>query len=160
VEIEQKLTDMGIILPDQATLIASHAAVGAHVQLSCKLSGNQLHCTEVPQVDGQPAHIGRLGDDLSIEQGYEAARVTAINALASMKEVIGDLDRIRQFPLMLAWVVCTPDFTDVPSVSNGATDLLVELYGDRGQHARATFGIQSLASGYCFEAYIIADIAE
>lgn len=157
-EIEQRLSNLGLQLPSRAQLVASHSAVGAHVGLSCKLSGNQLYCTEVPQVDGRPAYIGRLGADLSVQQGYEAARVSAVNALASMKEVIGDLDRIRQIPLMLAWVVCTPEFTDVPSVSNGATDLLVELYGERGEHARATFGIQSLASGYCFELYLIAEV--
>ena len=95
-EIEQRLSNLGLQLPSRAQLVASHSAVGAHVGLSCKLSGNQLYCTEVPQVDGRPAYIGRLGADLSVQQGYEAARVSAVNALASMKEVIGDLDRIRQ----------------------------------------------------------------
>jgi enamine deaminase RidA (YjgF/YER057c/UK114 family) len=97
---------------------------------------------------------------MSVDEGYEAARVTIVNVLASMKAVIGDLDRIRQFVMVLAWVVCTPDFTEHALVSNGATDLLMEAFGDRGKHARATLGIQSLVSGFCYEAYVVAEVGD
>jgi len=87
---------------------------------------------------------GRVGADLTLEQGYEASQRTMLLLLASLKAEIGDLDRVRRVVKLLGLVNCTPDFVDQPKVINGASDLLVHLFGDRGKHARSAVGVNVL----------------
>ena len=101
---------------------------------------------------------GKLGGDLTIEQGYEAAQVTALNLLAALKEELGDLDRITRVVKLLCMVNCTPEFGDQPAVANGASDLLVELFGDTGRHARSAVGMASLPGGVCVEIEMIVAV--
>ena len=95
--------------------------------------------------------LGVVGADLSIEQGYEAARYALLSSLAAIKYALGDLDRVQQAVQLIGFVNSAPGFHEQPRVINGATDLLVELYGDRGKPTRAAIGCQGLALGHSVE---------
>ena len=102
---------------------------------------------------------GRLGDDLTTEQGYQAARLTAINVLGGIRQALGSLDRVRGIVRSLNFVVCTPDYKDIHKVSSGLSDLFVEVFGrERGLGGRATIGIMALASGNAFETWVTVEI--
>jgi enamine deaminase RidA (YjgF/YER057c/UK114 family) len=111
-----------------------------------------------PTREGQVAYMGKVGKDLSIEQGYEAARLVALNCLASAKSAIGNLDRIKRVVKLLGMVNCTEDFGDQPKVINGASDLLVQLFGDTGRHARSAVGMQALPFGIAVEIEMIFEL--
>jgi enamine deaminase RidA (YjgF/YER057c/UK114 family) len=111
-----------------------------------------------PTKDGRFTCIGKVGRDLSVEQGYEAARMVALNCLASARSVLGDLDRITRVLKLLAMVNCTEDFTEQPKVINGASDLLVQLFGESGRHARSAVGMQALPFGIAVEIEMIFEI--
>ncbi len=101
---------------------------------------------------------GRLGDDLTIEQGYEAARVAAIAMLSSLKAEIGDLGKVTRIVKVTGMVNSTPDFYDQPKVINGCSDLLVEIFGEKGKHARAAVGMASLPSNIAVEIEMIVEV--
>jgi enamine deaminase RidA (YjgF/YER057c/UK114 family) len=123
--VEAKLQELGLELPPTPRPAANY--VGA-VQ-----TGNLLFVSgHGPTQDGKIVYVGKVGKDLSIEEGYEAARLVALNCLASAKSVIGDLDRITRVVKILGMVNCSEDFGDQPKVINGASDLLVQLFGDLG----------------------------
>jgi enamine deaminase RidA (YjgF/YER057c/UK114 family) len=124
-------------------------------------TGNLLflsgHIPEYP--DGSLLHPGRLGEDITIEQGYEAARLTALNCLAGIRLALGTLNRVRSLVRSLNFVVCTPTFTDVHKVSSGATDLFVEVFGEEaGLGGRATIGVMTLARNNCFENWLTVEV--
>ncbi len=110
--------------------------------------------------DGSIAIRGRLGDDLSIEQGYEAARLTALALLGSLKAEIGELDRVKRFLKVLGMVRCTEDFGHTPRVINGASDLFVELFGERGRHARSAVGMYELPFQMAVEIEMIVAVED
>ena len=115
----------------------------------------------VAQVGAEITHKGRLGADLSTEQGYAAARQTGINVLGGIRQAVGSLDRVKSIVRTLNFVVCTPDFEGVHLVSSGLSDLLVEVFGrERGLGGRATIGVMALAGGVCFETWATVEIAE
>lgn len=101
---------------------------------------------------------GKLGKDLTLEEGYEAARLTAIAMLASLKTEIGDLDRVRRIVKVTGMVNSDPTFTDQPKVINGCSDLLVEIFGDQGKHARAAVGMASLPIGIAVEIEMVVEV--
>lgn len=101
---------------------------------------------------------GRLGDDLTIEQGYEAARVAAIAMLSSLKAEIGDLGKVTRIVKVTGMVNSTPDFYDQPKVINGCSDLLVEIFREKGKHARAAVGMASLPSNIAVEIEMIVEV--
>lgn len=101
---------------------------------------------------------GTLGKDLSVEEGYEAARLCGINILASLKAATGDLNRIKQFVKVRGMVQSTPDFTDQPKVIHGFSDLMVEIFGEKGKHARAAIGQASLPGGMAVEIEVIVEL--
>ena len=101
--------------------------------------------------DGKPFRPGVVGRDLTVEQGYEAARHALLPTLGVIKYALGDLDRVQQAVQMIGFVNSAPGFSDQPRVINGATDLLVELYGERGKPTRAAIGCQGLALGHSVE---------
>ena len=101
--------------------------------------------------DGQPFNTGVLGDDLTVEQGYEAARYAVLTSLSVIKYALGDVDRVEQIVRMIGYVNSAPGFSDQPRVVNGATDLLVELYSDRGRPTRAAIGCRGLALNHSVE---------
>ena len=101
--------------------------------------------------DGKPFRQGAVGRDLTVEEGYEAARYALLPTLGVIKYALGDLDRVQQAVQMIGFVNSAPGFSDQPRVINGATDLLVELYGERGKPTRAAIGCQGLALGHSVE---------
>jgi enamine deaminase RidA (YjgF/YER057c/UK114 family) len=148
--VEDKLKALGLNLPDldeQYRKNTSGARFVSHyaVQNMLYLSGT------TPMKDGQPFNTGVVGKDLSLQQGYEAARYAALTSLAAVKYALGDLDRVQQIVQLIGFVNSAPGFSDQPRVINGATDLLVELYGDRGKPTRAAIGCQGLAINHAVE---------
>ena len=148
--VEQKLERLGITLPDleaeyrdnvSGARFVSHLAVRDVLYLS----------GTVPHRDGRPYLPGVLGADLDVAQGYEAARWACVQALAALRYALGDLDRVEQALQLVGYVNSAPGFAEQPRVVNGATDLLVELYGDRGQPTRAAIGCHGLALGSSVE---------
>jgi len=136
-EVERKLQAMGLTLPSAPAPVANYVRAVQAVDLVF-LSGHG------PTRDGAWAYRGKLGREFSVAEGYEAAKLVMLNCLASLKEAVGDLDRVRRVVKLLGMVNGTPDFTRHPEVVNGASDLLVALYGDRGRHARSAVGMVGL----------------
>jgi len=115
----------------------------------------------VPQRGDTLIHPGRLGDTVTTEQGYAAARATGENLLGGIRQAAGSLDRVKSVVRTLNFVVCTPDFTDVHKVSSGLSDLLVQVFGpDRGLGGRATIGVMALANGACFETWATVELID
>jgi len=101
---------------------------------------------------------GKLGNDLSVEQGYEAARLTALNQLAVLKAMLGDLNRVKRIVKVLGMVNSDPSFTNQPAVINGFSDLMVEVFGGRGKHARAAVGMAVLPRDQAVEVEMIVEV--
>jgi enamine deaminase RidA (YjgF/YER057c/UK114 family) len=136
-EVEKRLASLGLKLPDAPQPTANYQPA--------VLDGNLLYtCGASCIVNGKPKFIGRVGADLTLEQGYEAARITALNLLSIIKSKIGDLDRIEKVIKVLGFVNSASDFHQQPEVINGASDLLVELLESRGRHARSAIGTCNL----------------
>jgi enamine deaminase RidA (YjgF/YER057c/UK114 family) len=111
-----------------------------------------------PTRDGAYLFQGKVGAERTVEEGYEAAKLVMLNCLSTLKQELGDLDRVRQVVKLLGMVNCTPDFGDHPRVINGASDLLVALYGERGRHARSAVGMGSLPGGITVEIEMIVEV--
>jgi enamine deaminase RidA (YjgF/YER057c/UK114 family) len=103
---------------------------------------------------------GKVGSDLTIEQGYQAARLTAINHLSVLKAELGSLNKVKRIVKVLGMVNCTDSFTDQPKVINGYSDLMAEIFGDKGKHARSAVGMNSLPGGIAVEVEVIVEIDE
>ncbi|HEY7648407.1 MAG TPA: RidA family protein [Methylomirabilota bacterium] len=147
---EEALKKLGLEVPDLESLYRTNAS-GAHyishfpVQNLLYLSGT------TPRKNGQAYLPGVVGKDLTVAQGYEAARYAALTTLASIKYALGDLDRVQQVVHLLGFVNSAPGFSDQPRVINGAADLLVEVYGSRGKPTRAAIGCQGLGGNASVE---------
>ena len=151
-EVERKLEAMGLTLPGAPAPVANYVRA-VQVGDLVFLSGHG------PTKDGASAYRGKLGREISVAEGYEAAKLVMLNCLASLKEAIGDLDRVRRIVKLLAMVNSTPDFVRQPEVINGASDLLVALYGDRGRHARSAVGMVALPFDIPVEIEMIVQVA-
>jgi enamine deaminase RidA (YjgF/YER057c/UK114 family) len=148
---DARLKSLGIELPPAPRPMGSYATA---VQ-----SGNLLFLSgHGPLKDGRVAYQGRVGRDLSIEQGQEAARLTGLNLLATARDALGSLDRVRRVVKALGMVQCADDFTDHPKVINGFSDLMVEVFGDAGRHARAAVGMGSLPFGISVEIELVLEV--
>lgn len=142
----RRLAELGITLPSVAAPIANY--------VPWVFSGNQLWLA-----GHIPATTGRLGADLSIEEGYAAARETCVRLIATMHAALdGDLSRVRRIIRVTGFVQATPEFTDHPRVVNGCSDLLVEVFGDAGRHSRAALGVASLPAGRAVELDLVAEV--
>lgn len=149
--IEQRLADLGITLPAAAAAVANY--------VPAVLSGRMLYISgQLPLRDGQAQSKGKLGADLNIEAGAEAARLCGLNIVAQAKAALGDLDRVVRVVKLSGFVNSTPDFTDQPKVINGASDLMVEIFADKGRHARAAVGVASLPLGVSVEVEAIFEV--
>ena len=135
---EQKLGELGITLPTMAAPIANY--VGSVRTGSLLIVSGQL-CLGA---DGKLVAAGKLGGAVSIELGQRAARACAINLLAQLRAAVGDLDRVARVVRLGGFISSTPDFLDGPKVMNGASDLIVEVFGEKGRHARTTVGVAVL----------------
>ncbi|MEQ1681432.1 MAG: RidA family protein [Nitrospira sp.] len=134
---EQKLTQLGLVLPAPPKPVANYVPVVR--------TGDLLFLSGVlPSRDGQLIMTGKLGQNLSIEQGMEAARVAVLNGLSIIRQEAGSLNRVKRIVKMVGHIASAPGFTDQPQVLNGASDLLVSLFGDAGRHARVAVGAAEL----------------
>lgn len=149
--IENKLKSMNLELPEPLSPIGNYAPVVRAGSLLF-LSGHG------PRSGGKPVMTGKVGQDLAIEQGYEAAKLSTLNCLSSIKKELGDLDKVKRIVKLLGMVNCTEDFREHPKVINGASDLLVELFGESGKHARSAVGMQSLPMDIPVEIEMIVEI--
>ena len=123
--------------------------------------GNLVYLSgQIPFVEGQIKYKGKLGKDVTADQGYQAARVCGLNALGALKNEIGDLHRVRRIVKLSGYVNSTEDFTDHPKVVNGASDLISEVFGEIGRHSRIALGANSLPLGSAVEIDLIAEISE
>jgi enamine deaminase RidA (YjgF/YER057c/UK114 family) len=151
-KIEDRIRELGITLPDVPSPIANYVP---GVQTGNLIYAAGLGAANRP--DGT-APNGKVGVDLTVEEGYEAARLTGINILARLKGLVGDLDRIERIVKLLVMVNCPPDFGDHPAVANGCSDLMVEVFGDKGRHARSAVGMTSLPHQMPVEIEVIAEV--
>lgn len=143
-KIEQCLEELGFPLPQVAAPAGSY--------LPAIQSGDLVFTSgQLPFNSGELTNPGRLGDDVTVEQAQEAARYSALNALAAVKSVIGDLDKIERVVKVNGFVACTDDFQQQPEVINGASDFLADVFGEAGQHARSALGTNALPKGTCVE---------
>lgn len=144
-DIEQKLKDLGYELPAVAPPAANYVPYTVH--------GDTLYVAgQIPFLNGQKMHLGRLGDGLGVEQGVQAAQACALNILAQVNAAVdGDWSRVSGCLKLGGFVNCVPDFADHPAVVNGASDLIVAVMGDAGKHARFAVGAPSLPLGVAVE---------
>jgi enamine deaminase RidA (YjgF/YER057c/UK114 family) len=135
--IEDRLSSLGLTLPQATTPSASY--------LPFRFNGNALVLAGVISMrDGVLTHAGQVGKEQTVEGGIAAAQVCALNSLASIKAALGRLDRVREFTFVSGYVNAVAGFSESPRVINGASDLFVALYGDRGRHARAAIAVAGL----------------
>lgn len=150
--IASRLEQMGVSLP-------AAVAPGANYVPTVR-SGNLLFISgQVPVKDGKTEFVGKLGAGISVAQGQQAARLCAINILAQVADALdGDLDRVVRCVRLGGFVNAVPEFTEQPQVINGASDFIVEVFGDAGKHARAAIGVGSLPRGVAVEVDAIFEI--
>jgi len=141
---EQKLAALGLKLPETPAPLANYVPY--------RWAGNLLFLSgQGPRRPDGSFAVGRLGKNASVEQGYEAARLTGVQLLAVAKSALGELSRIEAVVKLLGMVNAEPDFGDQPKVINGCSDLFVEVLGDAGRHARSAVGVGSLPNGIMVE---------
>ena len=150
---DARLAELGIELPTPPSPVANYVN-GVQTGNLIFLAGKGPK-----RADGTEIH-GKLGADLTIEEGYEAARITAINQLSVLKAMLGDLSRVVRVVKVLGMVNSDPDFVDQPAVINGFSDLIVEVFGERGRHARAAVGMASLPRGQAVEIELVVEVEE
>jgi enamine deaminase RidA (YjgF/YER057c/UK114 family) len=148
---EQKLKQMGIVLPESPKPLANYVRTVR--------TGNLLFVSgHGPYNDGKTLLVGKLGKEVTIEEGYKTARNVAVNCLASIRENLGSLDKVKRVVKLLGMVNCTEDFREQPKVMNGASDLLVEVFGEAGRHARSAVGMQALPNQIPVEIEMILEV--
>ena len=148
---EQNLKSLGIILPQLNTPIANY--------VNYVRTGNLLYFSgSGPSKTYEGVNKGKLGKDVTIEEGKEAARQTGINLIASLKNAIGDLNKVKRIVKVFGMVNSTETFTDQPKVINGFSDLMVEIFGEKGKHARSAVGMNALPMNMVVEIEMIVEV--
>ncbi len=149
--VHNKLKELGIVLPP------APAGVGAYVPWV--RTGNLVITSgQLPWRDGKLAYTGKLGAEVSIEQGFDAARVCAINAIAQLKSAVGDLEQVVQIVRLEGYVHLRAGFYEHPKVLNGASELFLAVFGERGQHARTALGINEMPLNAAVQISVIAEV--
>ena len=148
--IDAKLAELGLTLPAAAAPVAADVPTGE--------AGGMLHLSgQLPFRDGQVV-TGRLGENLSLEEGQEAARLCGLMVLAQVRAALGGFDRVRRVVKLGVFVNSTPGFTDQPKVANGASELMADVFGEAGRHARAAVGVAALPLGAAVEVDAIIEL--
>lgn len=157
-EIEARLRELGLVLPE---LAAPPAGLRINMR-AARRSGNLLYLSgNGPLRGGEVVYRGKVGRDLTVEEGYDAARLTGLNLLAVIKAELGDLDRVAAFVKTLGFINSAPGFIQQPAVLNGFADLIVDLYGEeRGLHARSAVGMAELPWDIPVEIETIVEVGE
>lgn len=148
---EAKLQELGITLPSPPQPVANYVN-GVQTGNLIFLAGKGPRYADGTEI------TGKVGKDVTIEKAYEGARLTAINQLAVLKSMLGNLNRVKRVVKVLGMVNCEPSFIDQPKVINGFSDLMVEVFGEKGKHARAAVGMASLPRGQCVEIELIVEV--
>lgn len=148
---EAKLAELQITLPEAPKPVANYVN-GVRAGNLIFLAGKGPRRADGTEI------TGKLGQDVTIEEGYEGARLTAINQLAVLKEMLGNLNKVKRIVKVLGLVNSDPSFTDQPKVINGFSDLMVEVFGERGKHARAAIGVASLPRGQAVEIELVVEV--
>jgi len=149
---EAKLREMGIVLPVPAAPIANY--------VKAVRTGNLIFLAGAgPQINGQYV-TGKVGADLTVDEGYQAARLTGIQQLGVLKAELGDLSKVTRIVKVLGMVNCLPDFVNQPEVLNGYSDLMVEVFGEKGKHARSAVGMVALPRNMAVEVEMIVEFEE
>lgn len=150
---EEKLKAMGITLPPPSAPVAAY--------VNAVRVGNLLFLAGKGPTKSDGTNItGKVGKDITLEQGREAAKLTAIQQLAVLKKELGSLDKVKRIVKVLGMVNCEPDFKDHPKVINGFSEFMVELFGDKGKHARSAVGMCSLPANIAVEIEMIVEVEE
>jgi len=151
--IEKRLAELGISLPQAAKPVANY--------VPWVVTGKLVFVAgQIPLKDGKPVAVGQVPAAVSLEEAAAAARVCGINILAQLKDACGgDLERVARIVKLTGFVNCGAAFTDIPKVVNGASDLMVEVFGDKGKHARAAVGSSSLPLGVPVEVEAVVELA-
>ncbi len=148
--VEKRLKELGLELPSAAKPMANY--------VPAVRTGNLVFLSGHGPLEKDRLITGKLGSDLTVEEGYQAARLVAVGLLGSLKDLIGDLERVRRIVKLLGLVNSEPTFLEQPQVINGASDLLVEVFGDRGRHARSAVGTNSLPVNIAVEIEMIVEV--
>ena len=151
--IEERIASLGYTLPDAAAPVANYVST-----VSVDGAGLVFTSGHVPRNEDGSFVTGRLGDDLAIEDGYEAAKNVGLALLASLKVELGDLDRVSRILKVVGMVNSDPSFNQQPAVINGCSDLLVEVFGDKGRHARSAVGMAGLPNDIPVEIEVIIEV--
>jgi len=148
---EQKLAELKIALPEVPPAIGSYVDV--------RRVGNLLYLSgKGPRNANGEYIIGKLGQELSVQQGYEAAKLTAMNQLAVLQKELGSLGKVKQIVKVNGYVNCTAAFSDQPKVMNGFSDLLIQVFGEKGRHARTALGTNALPMNMAVEVEMIVEV--
>jgi enamine deaminase RidA (YjgF/YER057c/UK114 family) len=150
-KIEARLAELGIELPEPFAPVANY--------LGCVQTGNLLFVGGHGPINGATIVIGKVGTDLSLEQARDAARMTTLSLLATMRAELGDLDRVRRIVKVFGMVNAAPGFDQMPAVIDGCSDVLVDVFGDAGRHTRSAVGLAELPFGIAVEIELIAELA-
>ena len=150
-EVENRLAAMGVALPDVPKPVAAYVPFVVAGNLVF-VSGN------LPVEKGELKFRGRLGAEVSVEEGAKAARLAAVNAIAALRGAVGDLDRVKRIVRIEGFVASTPEFDAQPKVVNGASELVLEAFQERGRHSRFAVGCASLPLGAAVEIGLIAEV--
>ncbi|MEV0198706.1 RidA family protein [Nonomuraea sp. NPDC050691] len=149
---EEKLAELGLTLPEVVPPLAAY--------VPAVRTGDLVYTSgQVPMVEGKLPFVGKLGAELTVDQGREMARICALNALAALKSEVGDLGRIVRIVKAVVFVASEPGFTGQPQVANGASELLAEVLGEAGRHARSAVGVASLPLDAPVEVELIAEVS-
>ena len=149
--IEARLKDLNIELPEAPKPLAAY--------IPAKQAGQLIFTAgQLPMVNGELFLKGLLGQDVEIEDANKAARICTLNGLAAIKGLIGDLDRIKQIVRVVGYVASVPNFTQQPAVINGASELLLEIFGDKGKHARSAVGMAVLPLNASVEVELTVEV--
>jgi enamine deaminase RidA (YjgF/YER057c/UK114 family) len=150
--IAARLKELGITIPPAPAPAANYVAYVQEGKLVF-IAG------QVPRgADGKLQFVGKVGKELTEQHGYEAARLCALNCIAQVQACIGNLDKVKRVVQVRGFVNCPPDFTNQPQVINGASDVIAEIFGDKGKHARAAVGVGSLPAGVATEVEMIVAV--
>ncbi|MGW0482629.1 MULTISPECIES: RidA family protein [Nonomuraea] len=149
---EQKIEELGLTLPEVVAPLAAYVPTVRTGQL-VYTSG------QVPMVEGKLHQTGKLGADLGVDEGREQARICALNAVAALKAEVGELSRVKRIVKAVVFVASAPDFTQQPQVANGASELLAEIFGEAGKHARSAVGVAALPLDAPVEVELIAEVS-
>lgn len=150
--IEQRLAELGLSVPELVPPVAAY-------QPAVVADGVVYISGQLPLVDGKLPHSGKVGAEVSAEQAYDLARTCGLNLIAALKHAVGDLDRITRIAKVGGFVASAPDFTGQPQVINGTSELLAEVFGEVGQHARSAVGVAVLPMDTPVEVDLIAHIS-